>query len=668
MKIKGLVITAIVLILIGISGYIVLTKEDKVTSLNLFEKQWIESNKNKLIDMSIVNDIPILSYNGEGLILDFLNALNSDTNLAFNKISYKIGDEVKSDYAFKLVDTVGENDILVYTDNYVILTKNKTYLSLDELKGLTIGVLSEDLDIVNNYLYKADVTYKTYDDRKAMLEAFAAQDTKLNGIVVLKTINLKTIIENNYKIAYHINDYQKHIVLTLGNEEKLNSILTKYYNRWSNKNYDKSYNKYLSKNYFGFNGINESDTVKFRSKRYNYGFISNAPYDYLLDGKLKGINSDLLSNFSRLTNAEISYKEYHNIDDLIEAFNANKLDIFYGINTAYEYSMDVYETTRLYNNNVFILKHSTNNKIIDSIKSLNDVAVVEKSSLAAIFESNNISVKTYATIDEMLKKIDKNSIIAIDGLSYNYYKNYLQNFIISYQFNVDDYSFVIRDIEDNKLFRDMFDFYISFIDTDKYVNSGLSSLVIIKQTPVVLKNLAITLGVIVGLLLVFLGVIKVKPKKTNLSKEDKLRYIDALTSLKNRNYLNDSIEKWDKNETYPQAVVIVDLNNIAYINDNYGHSEGDIVINQAANVLIVNQVEHSEIIRTNGNEFLVYMVGYDEKQVITYIRKLYKDLKEIKHGFGAAIGYSIINDDIKTVDDAINEATIDMRNNKEIRE
>ena len=239
MKIKGLVITAIVLILIGISGYIVLTKEDKVTSLNLFEKQWIESNKNKLIDMSIVNDIPILSYNGEGLILDFLNALNSDTNLAFNKISYKIGDEVKSDYAFKLVDTVGENDILVYTDNYVILTKNKTYLSLDELKGLTIGVLSEDLDIVNNYLYKSDVAYKTYDDRKAMLEAFSAQDTKLDGIVVLKTINLKTIIENNYKIAYHINDYQKHIVLTLGNEEKLNSILTKYYNRWSNKNYDK---------------------------------------------------------------------------------------------------------------------------------------------------------------------------------------------------------------------------------------------------------------------------------------------------------------------------------------------------------------------------------------------------------------------------------------------
>ena len=150
-----------------------------------------------------------------------------------------------------------------------------------------------------------------------------------------------------------------------------------------------------------------------------------------------------------------------------------------------------------------------------------------------------------------------------------------------------------------------------------------------------------------------------------MSKEDKLRYIDALTSLKNRNYLNASIERWDSSDVYPQTIIIVDLNNVAYINDNYGHTEGDEVIKQAANILILNQMENSEIIRTNGNEFLVYLVGYEEKQVITYMRKLGKELKDLKHGFGAAIGYSMINDAIKTIDDAINEATLDMRNNKE---
>ena len=45
-------------------------------------------------------------------------------------------------------------------------------------------------------------------------------------------------------------------------------------------------------------------------------------------------------------------------------------------------------------------------------------------------------------------------------------------------------------------------------------------------------------------------------------------------------------------------------------------------------------------------------------------RKLEKEFKDLSHGFGAAIGYSMILDEIKTVDDAINEATIQMKNSK----
>ena len=62
---------------------------------------------------------------------------------------------------------------------------------------------------------------------------------------------------------------------------------------------------------------------------------------------------------------------------------------------------------------------------------------------------------------------------------------------------------------------------------------------------------------------------------------------------------------------------------------------------------------------------MIYLVEYDEKQIVSYIRKLNKEFKELEHGFGAAIGYSMINDGLKTVDDAINEATLDMRANKE---
>jgi hypothetical protein len=59
------------------------------------------------------------------------------------------------------------------------------------------------------------------------------------------------------------------------------------------------------------------------------------------------------------------------------------------------------------------------------------------------------------------------------------------------------------------------------------------------------------------------------------------------------------------------------------------------------------------------------MVGYDESQVISYMRKLYRLLRDLPYEYGASLGYSMILDDIKTIDDAINEAVLDMITNKE---
>ena len=270
---------------------------------------------------------------------------------------------------------------------------------IDELKGLTIGVLNENLNNINNYLFKADVSYKTYDSEEELINEFNKDDTKLNAIVMLKTTNLKQLIDNNYKIAYNISDYKKYYVLDLGETEKLNTILTKYYNKWASNNYDELYNKYLSKNYLNFKNINDEETVKFRSKRYVYGFIENAPYDTLLDNKLAGINYQLLSSFSKLTNAEISYKKYNNINSLLEAFNTNQIDLFYGINSNTNYNIDTYKTVPVYENSIIILKHSSNDKIINSIKSLDNVVSLESTNVSEYLVNNNITVTAYSNME-----------------------------------------------------------------------------------------------------------------------------------------------------------------------------------------------------------------------------------------------------------------------------
>ena len=54
------------------------------TKLNLTEKKWIENNKKDVINVSIANNIPGFSSEGEGVFFDFISKLEEKTELSFN--------------------------------------------------------------------------------------------------------------------------------------------------------------------------------------------------------------------------------------------------------------------------------------------------------------------------------------------------------------------------------------------------------------------------------------------------------------------------------------------------------------------------------------------------------------------------------------------------------
>lgn len=112
--------------------------------------------------------------------------------------------------------------------------------------------------------------------------------------------------------------------------------------------------------------------------------------------------------------------------------------------------------------------------------------------------------------------------------------------------------------------------------------------------------------------------------------------------------------------------MVIDLNKIQEINDLYGYNEGDKQIKALANILVKTQLDNSEIMRTDGNEFVIYLVGYSQKQVSNYIFKLNKEIKKLPYEFGAEFGFSMIQDDIKTIEDALNEAVEDMKKIRKI--
>ena len=684
MKNKKIIITIVVAALVLIAGlvsYFVFFKQDKYTTLTFAEKQWIENNKNKLIDLSVINEVPIVSYNGEGIFFDFLNDLEKNTKLSFNKVAYKTSTDVKSEYALKVVDNYDNNAIKIYEDNYALVTKNnKVYSNIDEIKNLTVGVLSSKLTQVNDYLNTNSSlllkSYDNYDDMIFDLLDAVEDDKKLDGVVLPKTAYLDSILEDDeLTISYNISEMKDYYVLQLGSNSRLNDIIKKYYKKWNKESYDKTYNDQFFNGYFEFSTADDKQKVEFKSKRYVYGFVDNRPYDTLYDGKFLGINHSIISSFADFANIEIDYKKYASIDALIKDFNANNIDVFFN-NTANEtFLMDVSNSLSIYDEKIVVLTKPDSNYNIHSIASLKDkeVYTVGTSYINTYLSSKGVNTKVYKELKKMLADLHDDSIVVVDLETYNYYseKN-LKNFKVNYITDLNhDYYFTTRNITDNQTFAKLLDFYISFFSNNHDYELGYQEVLNIRDTKVSPRTIIFSvIGVVIAMICVFLGFKSTKPKKkqkvkSNLSKEDKIKYIDMLTSLKNRNYLNDNIEKWDSTGVYPQTVVIIDLNNIAYINDNYGHAEGDKIIGEAANILINTQLPNTEIIRTNGNEFLVYMVGYEEKQVISYTKKLTKEFKLLTHGFGAAIGYSMITDAIKTVDDAINEATTDMREQKE---
>lgn len=668
---KNIIITVIVLLVFSLVGFLYFSmNQDEKTSLTISQKKWIENNKNKVIDVSVLGNIPLINDDGNGVLFDFFDSLEKDMGLEFNEISYNKGADPSSEYSLKVMDSVGDN-ILFYQDNYAIVTKKKLYYnSVSEIKNLNIGVLASNQEKVKEYLNGTNnVTYTTFENENSMLDAVISGS--VDGIVIPRLDYLDSILKNDLYIAYNIVEYSKNYVITLGSNNKLNKILIKYFDNFKKEDYEKSLNKHFADTYFKLNNIGEKDQTNFRSKRYSYGFILNAPYEVTVNGKLKGFDAQLISDFADMASVEIDFKRYSSTSNVLKDFNSNKLDIISSDVGVSKFDMDVYRTIPVYDNRVVIITRGDSSLTINNVSSLNGTSIltVKNSSIQNYLSKNDIKTKDYENTKELLNHLNGDKIAAVDGYVYDYYirENKDIKRLGVLDFNT-DHGFISRDIKDNKILNEFLDFYLSFINTKLIIDDSYNDLLSSNNNIKILQIILIILVIVLFGISLFLALKLFKRKNkydVKLSKTDKLRYIDSLTSLKNRKYLNDNISKWDSSEVYPQAVIIIDLNNIAYINDNFGHKEGDKVIALGANILLNNQLSDSEILRTNGNEFLVFTIGHDEKTIVTYIRKLNKEFKELSHGFGAAVGYSMINDEIKTIDDAINEATIDMRNNKE---
>jgi len=653
------ILSLVILLIIGIILFSILSNQNKLTSE---ERTWINQNLSKIQTVNVVKDANVFSKNGSGVFYTFLNDFSEEYGINFNIVP----DENNNTY-FNYTKTLKDNSRVLYTDHYVLLSKNYEIInSVNDLDEKIVGVLNSDLEYIKSYLKDNTISFNGYDTEEDLLKSI---DGNVNYIMLPRIKYLDTILKNNLEIVYHLSDIKGYYVFN-SNGDTLSSIINKYLNIWED-NIKTSIKEEEFKIFTSNLNISETDIDKLLSVDYKYGFINNSPYEVIMSGNYGGIIAEYLQEFSEFSGVYFDITKYKNNNKLVNAINKGNVDLYFSFNSNIESNFK--STTYGINSSMSILTNKDNEKIINSVYSLQDETVyVEENSNLYDFIKNisNINIKTYNTSKELFKLNKEDVIIVMDAYIFDYYKNSkLDNYVSKYDTLISDkYTFKVNS-KYNTL-QVLLNKYISYLDSSTMINNGINSHTKTVEQGNVLNNIA-TYFIISIIIILFAWVLyykksqKIKLRK-RIKKDDKIRFIDELTCLKNRTYLSDFLKTWSNNTIYPQTVIVIDLNRLKEINDKYGLEEGDKQIQAAANALIKTQLDNSDLMRSDGNEFVIYTVGYNQKQIINYIHKLNKELKKLPYNYGAEFGYSIIESNVKTVEDALNEAIEDMKAKKKV--
>lgn len=156
-------------------------------------------------------------------------------------------------------------------------------------------------------------------------------------------------------------------------------------------------------------------------------------------------------------------------------------------------------------------------------------------------------------------------------------------------------------------------------------------------------------------------------RKLEMKEKESLSYVDHLTGLFNRRYLEKELRRLDNSSSLPLAVLAIDVNDLKLTNDAFGHLGGDDLLREVGNVLRRSCRDGDILGRAGGDEFAIYLPKTNREAAERVKERILREASEARVEpmvLSLSVGIAIKTEVSQNIADIIREADYSMYHDK----
>ena len=158
-----------------------------------------------------------------------------------------------------------------------------------------------------------------------------------------------------------------------------------------------------------------------------------------------------------------------------------------------------------------------------------------------------------------------------------------------------------------------------------------------------------------------------------MSLQNEFSYLDRLTGLYNRAYLDYQLDTATKSAGSKLGGIMIDVDHFKEINDTYGHSVGDEALIDVARVITLSKPDKAIATRFAGDEFILLVKNTSDKEMTRIMDsihdevRLFNETENRQYQLSLSLGYSIYDHEKDTVDDFLKNMDDNMYEEKNVK-